>query len=280
MRGDVLRVRPGDQIVVDGPLLDGAGRGRRVAAHRRVRPGGQGPRRRAASGSLCVGGRRPPARPRRRGRELRRSAHRRGAPGHHRRHAAAAADRVRRPAGDRADRADERGDPRPGRAGGVHACCASCRSRRCCPGWCPTACSSSSRVAYTAGAAPHRRLRRAGAAGQRRRVGEQRRRRVHRQDRHAHHRAAHARRGRAVGGRHAARPRRRSGRSPAASARPNLTTAALAAALPGEPGRSATRCRSRSSLRWSGLVTDDGALGARRPDALAPASDRRSRPTP
>ena len=39
VRGDVLRVRAGDQIVVDGPLLDGRGRGRRVAAHRRVRPG-------------------------------------------------------------------------------------------------------------------------------------------------------------------------------------------------------------------------------------------------
>ncbi len=55
---------------------------------------------------------------------------------------------------------------------------------------------------------------------------------------------------------------------------PNLTTAALAAALPGEAWTLRDEVPFASSLRWSGLVTDgpDGAvawvLGA--PDALAP----------
>ena len=43
-------------------------------------------------------------------------------------------------------------------ARGLHACCASCRSRRCCPGWCPTACSSSSPSPTPPGAAPDRRV--------------------------------------------------------------------------------------------------------------------------
>ena len=36
VRGDVVRVRPGDQLVVDGPVLDGRRRGGRVAADRGV----------------------------------------------------------------------------------------------------------------------------------------------------------------------------------------------------------------------------------------------------
>ena len=85
-------------------------------------------------------------------------------------------------------------------------------------------------VAYTAGAAPDRRARRAGAAGQRRRVGQQRRRRLHRQDRHPHHRPAHAR-----GGRAARRPgggevEAALGALARSATTPNLTTAALAAA--------------------------------------------------
>ncbi len=54
VRGDVLRVRPGDQIVVDGPLLDGAGRGRRVAADRRVRPGRQASRATSCARAACA----------------------------------------------------------------------------------------------------------------------------------------------------------------------------------------------------------------------------------
>ena len=121
VRGDVLRVRPGDQIVVDGPLLDGG----RVEADESLLTGESDPVVKEPgdelrSGSLCVAGGGPPARPRRRRGELRRAAHRRGPPGHHRQDPAAAAHRVRRPAGDGADRADERRDPGAGRAGGVH----------------------------------------------------------------------------------------------------------------------------------------------------------------
>ena len=63
VRGDVLRVRPGDQIVVDGPLLDG-----RVEADESLLTGesdpvAKDPGDELRSGSLCVGGRRPPARP-------------------------------------------------------------------------------------------------------------------------------------------------------------------------------------------------------------------------
>ena len=56
---------------------------------------------------------------------------------------------------------------------------------------------------------------------------------------------------------------------------PNLTSTALAAALPGEPWSVRDEVTFASSLRWSGLVTDDPStgdsawvLGA--PDALAP----------
>ena len=90
-------------------------------------------------------------------------------------------------------------------------------------------------VAYTAGAAPDRPARRAGAAGQRRRVGQQRRRRVHRQDRHAHHRPAHARRGRAARRPDAAEAGPRSARSPAASPPRTSPPPRWPRALPGEP---------------------------------------------
>ena len=68
VRGDVLRVRPGDQIVVDGPLLERSDGGRRVAVDRRVRPRRQGARRRAAVGQPVRGRGGAPAGPRRRGR--------------------------------------------------------------------------------------------------------------------------------------------------------------------------------------------------------------------
>ena len=63
-----LRVRPGDQIVVDGPVLDG-----RVEVDESLLTGESDPVVKEPgdellSGSLCVGGRRPPARPRRRAR--------------------------------------------------------------------------------------------------------------------------------------------------------------------------------------------------------------------
>src|SRR5215212_5722768 len=70
-------------------------------------------------------------------------------------------------------------------------------------------------------------------------------------------------------------PRSRSAASRAASPPRTLTSAALAAALPGAPWTIGDEVPFASSLRWSGLVTDpstgDGAvwvLGA--PDALAP----------
>ncbi len=50
---------------------------------------------------------------------------------------------------------------------------------------------------------------------------------------------------------------------------PNLTTAALAAALPGERWTVRDEVPFGSSLRWSGLVTDDGAWVLGAPDALA-----------
>ena len=56
VRGDVLRVRPGDQIVVDGPLLDGV-----VEADESLLTGESDPVVRRPgddlrSGSLCVSG--------------------------------------------------------------------------------------------------------------------------------------------------------------------------------------------------------------------------------
>ena len=50
---------------------------------------------------------------------------------------------------------------------------------------------------------------------------------------------------------------------------PNLTTAALASALPGRPWTVRDEIPFTSSLRWSGLVTDDGAWVLGAPDALA-----------
>jgi cation-transporting P-type ATPase E len=100
VRGDVLRVRPGDQIVVDGPLLDGPEgsqkEGSQLEADESLLTGESDPVLKhpgdeLRSGSLCVAGGGPTARPRRRGGELRRTAHRAGPPGQHRQDAAAAA---------------------------------------------------------------------------------------------------------------------------------------------------------------------------------------------
>ncbi len=51
---------------------------------------------------------------------------------------------------------------------------------------------------------------------------------------------------------------------------PNLTTVALAASLPGEPWEARDEVPFASSLRWSGVVTADGAWVLGAPDALAP----------
>ena len=51
---------------------------------------------------------------------------------------------------------------------------------------------------------------------------------------------------------------------------PNLTTAALTAALPGELWSVRDEVPFASSLRWSGLVTDDGVWVLGAPDALDP----------
>ena len=51
---------------------------------------------------------------------------------------------------------------------------------------------------------------------------------------------------------------------------PNLTTTALAASLPGEAWAVRDEVPFASSLRWSGLVTADGAWVLGAPDALAP----------
>ena len=112
VRGDVLHVRPGDQLVVDGPVLDGG----RVDVDESLLTGESEPLLKEPgddllSGSFCVGGE---------GHQLARDV---GAASYasrltadarqvdHRPDAAAAPHRVRRPAGDAAGRADERGDP-------------------------------------------------------------------------------------------------------------------------------------------------------------------------
>jgi cation-transporting P-type ATPase E len=51
---------------------------------------------------------------------------------------------------------------------------------------------------------------------------------------------------------------------------PNLTSTALAAALPAQPWTVLDEVPFTSSLRWSGLVTDDGAWVLGAPEALAP----------
>jgi cation-transporting ATPase E len=51
---------------------------------------------------------------------------------------------------------------------------------------------------------------------------------------------------------------------------PNLTTTALAASLPGSGWEVRDEVPFASSLRWSGVVTDDGAWVLGAPDALAP----------
>ncbi|HYX96462.1 MAG TPA: HAD-IC family P-type ATPase [Geodermatophilus sp.] len=51
----------------------------------------------------------------------------------------------------------------------------------------------------------------------------------------------------------------------------NLTSSALAAALPGAPWEVREEVPFSSSLRWSALRTDDGAVVLGAPDALAPA---------
>ena len=54
------------------------------------------------------------------------------------------------------------------------------------------------------------------------------------------------------------------------TAAPNLTSTALAAALPGEAWVVREEIPFSSSLRWSALRTDDGVVFLGAPDALAP----------
>ncbi|MFW3170984.1 HAD-IC family P-type ATPase [Geodermatophilus sp. CPCC 206100] len=54
------------------------------------------------------------------------------------------------------------------------------------------------------------------------------------------------------------------------AAAPNLTTTALAGALPGEPWQVREEIPFSSSLRWSALRTDEGVVVLGAPDALAP----------
>ena len=240
-----LRVRAGDQIVVDGPLLDG-----RVEADESLLTGESDavpkePGDELRSGSLCVSGGGSAARPGRRGGQLRRTADPRRPPRDHRQDPAAAADRVRRPAGDGADRADERGDPGPGRAGGAHPAAGRADHGRAVRAGALRVVLPDRRGLHR-GCGGDRRPRRARAAGQRGRVGQQRGRGVHGQDRHADHRATHRREdrtaGRAAGAaeveatlgaagpqrQHAEPDRRRAGRDTCRAPR----------------GRSGTRCRS------------------------------------
>ena len=126
-------------------------------------------------------------------------------------------------------------------------------------------------LAYTVGAVASAGRGRARAAGQRRRVGEQRRRRVHRQDRDAHHRPAVLAEVLPLGAQDAAAVEAALGSMARSTGAPNLTSAALAAALPGRPGPCARRCRS--PRRCGGARpqprTRSWVLGA--PEALAPA---------
>ena len=151
VRGDVVRVRPGDQVVVDGPVLEGA-----VEVDESLLTGESEALRKTPgedllSGSHCVGGA---------GLQLARDVGRR---------------QLRQPA-------DGRGPPRltditPLQRriafvirltmvlvvlmGGAILLQAALegftllrvvQTRRCCPGWCPTACSSSSRSPTRPGA--------------------------------------------------------------------------------------------------------------------------------
>ena len=76
---DIIELGPGDQVVVDGTVVEAEGpRGRRVAAHRRGRPGGQAGRQRGAVGQLRLVRHRRLSGDEGRPRGLRRQARRRG----------------------------------------------------------------------------------------------------------------------------------------------------------------------------------------------------------
>ena len=247
VRGDVLRIHAGAQIVVDGPLLDGQVEADESLLTGESDPVAKEPGDDLRSGTLCVVGRRSPARPRRRRGQLRRAPDRPGPPRHHRHDPAAAADRVRRPAGDRPGRADEWRHPGPGGAGGLHPAAGRADHRRAVRAG-PVRTVLPHRGRLHGGRGDDRAPGRAGAAGERRRVGQQRRCRVHRQDRHPDHRHAHPRRGRA-----ARRPRRRRGAGRARVAGPHRHGLEPDHA---RPGRGAA-VRSR----WGGTRRRPGTAG-------------------
>jgi cation-transporting ATPase E len=73
-----------------------------------------------------------------------------------------------------------------------------------------------------------------------------------------------------VGGGDAAAVEEQLGSLARSASAPNLTTTALAAALPGEAWAGREEIAFTSALRWSGLRTDDGVWVLGAPDALAP----------
>ena len=145
VRGDVVRVRPGDQVVVDGPLVEGA-----VEVDESLLTGEADAQRRSPgedllSGSHCVGGAGL-----QQARDVGAASYANRLTAEARRASTDTTPLQRRIAfvirlDHAARRPDERGDPAAGGPRGLHRCCGSCRPPRCCRAWSPTACSSSSR---------------------------------------------------------------------------------------------------------------------------------------
>ena len=280
VRGDVLRVRAGDQIVVDGPLLPGAP----VEADESLLTGESDPVVKnpgddLRSGSLCVAGE---------GHLLARDV---GAASYAGRLTAdarrATTDTTplqRRitfvvPAGHDADGADERGDPGPGAARGLHA-----GAHRADHG-------GAVRAGALRAVLPHRPRLHRGRRADRRVAARWCSRstpssRCSNVDVLCTDKTGTLTTGRLrltdvepVGDTPGLDASAALGAFAAAVTVPNLTSAALAAALPAPGSRWAVRDEVpfASSLRWSGLATDAGVWVLGAPEALTP---HLSRPIP